>query len=126
MLKALALVLALGISTAQAAEQLNEYGETAEQAQRLEDLANHQRFDYLPVILICPAGMEFWQCSPVKGFSRAKVNGQKASNLMACVQNAYEMAAKAEMFSHLAAGEYIKVMCDHLKGSVEETGEGRM
>jgi hypothetical protein len=131
MFKAALVALMLSTTVAYAQEYdpktgLNEYGETQEQAERLQDLADHQRNDYLPVVLICPAGMPRWQCSPVKGFSRASSRGQKASNLMACFQNGNEMAAKAGMFSNLADGEYIKVMCPHEKGTVEETGEGKL
>jgi hypothetical protein len=129
MFKTLALLLAM-TATVSAQEYdingLNEYGETQEQAERLQDLADHQRLDYLPVILICPAGMPFWECSPVKGFSRASARGMKASTPMSCSQNGYQMAAKTEIFQHLAPGEYIKVMCPHEKGSVEETGEGKL
>jgi hypothetical protein len=123
-----ALMLSTTVAYAQEYDKngLNEYGETQEQAERLQELVEHQRLDYLPVVLICPAGMPDWQCSPVKGFSRASARGQKASNPLACAQNGYEMAAKAGMFQHLAPGEYIKVMCPHEKGTVEETGEGKL
>lgn len=126
MFKIALVALALSTTAVYAAEPLNEYGETQEQADRLQELADHQRLDYMPVILVCPAGMPFWQCSPVKGFSRASARGQKASNPMACSQNGYEQAAKAEIFQHLAPGEYIKVMCPHEKGTVEETGNGNL
>ena len=105
---------------------LNEYGETQEQAERLQDLANSQRNDYLPTVLICPAGMPFWQCSTVKGFSRSMQKGPRTSTPFQCELNAQEMVAHMHMFNDLAEGEYIKVMCPHDKGKVEETGEGKL
>jgi hypothetical protein len=62
------------------------------------------------VAMICVAGMQPQDCSPMPGFSRDVAIIGQVSNEIACVE-AQQDLAKSAPFRNLAEGEFIKIMC---------------
>jgi hypothetical protein len=63
------------------------------------------------VAMICVAGMQPQDCSPVPGFSRDVAIIGTVSNELWCGVEAQQDLAKSKPFRNLAEGEFIKIMC---------------
>jgi hypothetical protein len=63
------------------------------------------------VAMICVAGMSPVDCGPEPGFSRDVSVIGNVSNELWCGVEAQQDLAKSTIFSKLAEGEIIKIMC---------------
>ena len=62
------------------------------------------------VAMICVAGMQPQDCSPMPGFSRGVAIIGQVSNEIACGVEAQQDLAKSAPFRNLAEGAFIKIM----------------
>ena len=63
------------------------------------------------VAMICVAGMQPQDCSPLPGYSRDVAIIGEVSNEIACGIQAQESLGGIATFHDLAPGEFIKTMC---------------
>lgn len=63
------------------------------------------------VAMICVAGMQPQDCSPMPGYSRSVAVIGEVSNELWCLTEAQQDLAKSAPFRDLAPGEFVKVSC---------------